>query len=213
MAFGNKKQITMSYKYTNTWFQDAKPVWSQLIPQIKPKKILEIGSFEGASACYLIETLSKDSSIELVCIDTWEGGIEHEGIAMNEVEQRFHDNLELAKSKGTHEVKIRTMKARSDQALCELIASGHAGTFDLVYIDGSHQAPDVLVDSVLAFKLAKVGGFLFFDDYLGFEKLPQGKDLNRSPKMAIDSFVNCYIRKLDIISAPLYQLYMRKTSD
>ena len=37
--------------------------------------------------------------------------------------------------------------------------------FDLIYIDASHYAPDVLSDAVLAFKLLKPGGILIFDDY------------------------------------------------
>ena len=37
--------------------------------------------------------------------------------------------------------------------------------FDLVYIDASHEAADVLADAVLAWPLLKPGGFLGFDDY------------------------------------------------
>jgi len=49
----------MGYEFTNDWFQTkAKPVWDEIMPQILPKRILEIGSYEGASACYLIDTVA-----------------------------------------------------------------------------------------------------------------------------------------------------------
>ena len=43
-----------NFEFTNNWFNDAaKHQWDRLIPGIKPNKILEIGSYEGASTCYL----------------------------------------------------------------------------------------------------------------------------------------------------------------
>ena len=44
------------FQFTNSWFDSvARNVWDQLIPKINPSKILEIGSYEGASTCYLIQ--------------------------------------------------------------------------------------------------------------------------------------------------------------
>jgi hypothetical protein len=40
------------YVFSNNWFDAlARPVWDQLIPQIKPRRILEVGSYEGQSTC------------------------------------------------------------------------------------------------------------------------------------------------------------------
>ena len=36
--------------------------------------------------------------------------------------------------------------------------------YDIIYIDGSHEARDVLEDAVLAYRLLKIGGLLIFDD-------------------------------------------------
>ncbi len=66
------------YKFTNTWFQTtARSAWDQVVPQIKPSKILEVGTYEGASACYMVEKMANIHPIELHCIDTWVGGVEH----------------------------------------------------------------------------------------------------------------------------------------
>jgi hypothetical protein len=59
----------------------------------------------------------------------------------------------------------------------------------------------------------KIGGVMAFDDYLWAEDLPYGNDPIRCPKIAIDSFTNIYCRKIRIISAPLYQLYIEKIAD
>jgi hypothetical protein len=83
------------FVYMNDWFDSvAKNVWESLIPQIKPKRILEVGSYEGASVCYPINKLAQESPIEIHCIDTWQGGVEHQtgGIDMASVERRFHHN-------------------------------------------------------------------------------------------------------------------------
>ena len=204
------------YLFTNNWFDaTAKNVWDNLFLKFKPEKILEIGSYEGASTCYLIEKLASNSTVEIHCIDTWEGGIEHRdcGIDMVAVESRFLHNTRLAISKVSMAVKLVLHKGYSDYSLASLISQNHINSFDMVYVDGSHQAPDVLADAVMAFKLLRVGGIMVFDDYLWSEELSYGSDLLRSPKLAIDSFINCYFRKIKVISAPLYQLYMRKVTE
>ena len=207
------------YEFSNSWFEiAAKGVWEQLIPQIKPRTILEVGSYEGASACYLIDRLGAESEIEIHCVDTWVGGIENKegGFAaadMNLVELRFRHNLQSAIRRARKPVNLVVHKQPSDNCLATLIAENKKNYFDLIYIDGSHQAPDVLCDAVLAFRLLKVGGYLFFDDYLWSEPLPYGYDPIRCPKPAIDAFVNINIRKLQILPARLYQLYLQKISD
>lgn len=204
------------FKFTNNWFDStAKNVWEQLIPQINPRKILEVGSYEGASACYLINKLAKDNNIEIHCVDTWDGGIEHKegGADMNSVEAHFNHNVQLAIKTALNKVDLFLHKGSSDLQLSRLINDNKKNYFDFIYIDGSHQAPDVLCDAVLGFRLLKVGGIMAFDDYLWAENLAYGKDPIRCPKPAIDAFTNLYCRKLQILSAPLYQLYIQKTSD
>ena len=207
------------YEFTNNWFVGAaKGVWDALIPQINPGRILEIGSYEGASACYLIEKLASLKEIEIHCVDTWEGGVEHkEGggaeVNMSDVERRFHHNIGLALSKVDNPVRLTLHKECSDVALSKMISEGKQGYFDFIYVDGSHQSPDVLCDALLGFRLLRNGGVIAFDDYLWQEQLISGVDPVRCPKMAIDAFTNIYCRKIRVISAPLYQLYVQKVSD
>ncbi|MBV9520417.1 MAG: class I SAM-dependent methyltransferase, partial [Hyphomicrobiales bacterium] len=166
----------------------------------------------GRSTCHLIESCSINRAIELCSIDTWEGGIEHDAGHMRDVERRFDHNIAIALQRAKHPVHVEKLKKRSSRALVELIAR-QANFFDFIYIDGSHQAPDVLTDSVLAFQLLRVGGIMVWDDYL-WSLEPQGRqDVLNMPKMAIDSFINNFQRKLRIVPGPpIYQLYVQKTA-
>lgn len=200
-------------QYGHNWFEHgARHIWEQMIPLIDPGTILEVGSYEGASTCFLIDSLANQHPIELHCVDSWEGGVEHQGSDMGAVEARFHHNTAHAITHAAHLVELFVHKGLSDAGLVKLLAAGKAGYFDFVYIDGSHQAPDVLADAVLGFKLLKMGGVMAFDDYIWFEDLPTGKDPLRCPKPAIDAFVNINMRKLDIVPAPIGQFYIRKTA-
>lgn len=200
-------------EFTTDWFDISKPRWENLVPWANPSRILEVGSYEGASACFLIEKLASKKPIELHCVDTWEGSIESQENDMASVESRFDANTALMIRQATEEVRLVKHKDRSDAVLTRLLAEGKAGYFDFVYIDGSHQAPDVLCDAVLGFRLCRPGGVLVFDDYLWRDRTLREHDVLRTPKMAIDAFTNIYARKIKILPAHLYQLYLTKLSD
>jgi predicted O-methyltransferase YrrM len=199
------------YEFTVDWFSPQSGPWPALLSRIKPTRILEIGSYEGRSTTFLIEHCSLDQPFEIVCIDTWEGSFEHSKGTMNEVERRFDRNISIAQLRIRHEVLVRKLKKKSMKALAELISHDEAA-FDLIYIDGSHQATDVLQDAILSFQLLRVGGLLIFDDYL-WRLEPDGQqDPFNMPKPAIDAFVNVFQRKLRVLDGlPNWQLYVEKT--
>lgn len=208
-----------AYDFTADWFSSNERTWSALVKNEKPARILEIGSFEGRSACWLIENCGSQRALEIHCIDTWGGGIEHQAggampQSMPDVERRFHHNIKVAKSRVSNPIEIVMHKGYSHPELAKLIAEGKSGYFDLIYIDGSHQAPDVLGDAVLSFPLARTDGVLIFDDYLWYMEPRGQQDSFNMPKPAIDAFVNIYQRKLIVFrDAPIGQLYIRKISD
>jgi predicted O-methyltransferase YrrM len=129
------------------------------------------------------------------------------------VEKRFNANTKLAISKVDNPVQLVIHREFSDTALSKMIAEGKKGYFDFIYIDGSHQAPDVLCDAILSFRLLKKNGVLAFDDYLWQEKLPYGIDPIRCPKPAIDALTNIYCRKIKILRTPNTELYIRKVAN
>jgi predicted O-methyltransferase YrrM len=205
------------YQFSNLWFNDAvKGIWRELLLQLEPSRVLEIGSFEGASASFVIQQVGTQRALELHCVDTWQGGEEHQpGSAaaadMKQVEGRFRSNVNMAMASVRFPVRLEVHRARSDAALPKLLCDKGPGYFDMVYVDGSHQAADVLWDALLAFKLLRVGGLMVLDDYLwpGHSR----HDVLMAPKIAIDAFTTVHASKVRILSAPLYQLYVVKTDN
>lgn len=210
--------MSMPYTFTNHWFKVAEPIWNKLLQKYDPQKILEIGSYEGASACYMIDRFAAEKVIELHCIDTWHGGEEHKlgasfEVDMAMVQKRFKYNVSQSIQNAIHPPNVFVHQEESYKGLSKLIAMGHASSFDMVYVDGSHEACDVLLDAAMAMKLLKVGGLLIFDDYVWTGGAGEVVDVLDRPKLAIDAFVNINARKLKIINFPLYQFYVEKTSE
>lgn len=198
------------YTFTSDWFSANIPAWQKIIAQGRPQKILEIGCYEGRATTWLAEHAGAS---EIHCVDPWVPYADLPGKQMAEVEGRFDANIALA-SKNHPTSKIHKHKKPSTDALAGFIAGGKRGYFDLVYIDGSHHAPDVLSDAVLAFPLLRTGGTLIFDDYLWHAESADGKNPLFLPKTGIDAFLNVFHGKVRIIgNLPLYQIYARKTAD
>lgn len=214
-VFQEENKIEEDYKFTVDWFTCNKPAWTDIINKLKPRRILEIGSYEGRSTCFLIDTLSQMYDSEIHCVDSWEGGVEHQGSNMSAVEERFMHNVRKSLDAAKYKTAVSVHKGLSGDKLTELLANGMKGKFDFIYIDGSHEAPDVLLDAVLSFQLLAKGGIIAFDDYLWvITDNVKDKDVLNHPKVAIDNFINVYTRKLNVVSwLPLYQLYVQKMAD
>jgi predicted O-methyltransferase YrrM len=194
------------YKFTKDWFHWAPEVWTQLIPMLPERKaFLEIGSFEGRSTVWIIENMMEDDGF-IDCIDTWEGGEEHGSEDMREVEARFVHNAELA-TNGIPK-HYDQWKGTSVSRLADLIVGEVGpglGSYDFIYIDGSHVAKDVLTDACMAWPLLKPKGIMVFDDYLWGNP----RDVLHRPKAAIDAFTTIFAEEAEIVHVG-YQLVVRK---
>lgn len=200
-------------QFSADWFSHVIPSWQRLFrlfgwSQERAFTVIEIGSFEGRSALWLLDNLLGHPESRIYCIDLFDRGVEHPPTNGRTVRQQFDSNI----AESPHAAKVRVLAQPSYQGLIELAHRGVRA--DLVYVDGSHRAPDVLEDLVLGFRLAKVGAVIICDDYL-WSKEPMGEqDLVNAPKLAIDAFVNCNIRKIQLTPMqPLYQLAFQKISE
>ena len=191
------------YQYTKDWFSWSPGVWEQLIPHLPARKnFLEIGSFEGRSAVWIVQYMMEDGG-ELICVDTWEGGAEHVNGEMSGAEDRFKHNIDLIMGNFVDR-DVQPIKSTSVDALGNLIS--YKKQFDFIYIDGSHLAKDVLTDACMAWPLLKPKGFMVFDDY---SWKPPGFTLLQRPKVAVDAFINMFEDELQIAHSG-YQLIIRK---
>lgn len=186
------------YKFDHNWFGQNIQNLTHLFAGHTgtPKlEILEIGTFEGRSTVWFMDNVPKAN---ITCIDTWKGGVDHDpnnpAINFKTVLSNFEHNIE------PHKDRVTVITDTSWNACIDLHRQGK--TYDFIYVDGSHTAIDVNSDLVLAWKVLKVGGLIYCDDYFwGFnqENLDQVPYLNSvydSPKLGIDSFVNVYRNKL-----------------
>lgn len=206
--------MAMEYQFTENWFVNHLPIWRDLFSKYSPERILEVGSFEGRSAAYITEECS--SLRQLVCIDMWQDypGMQREfaGVQMSCVEKRFDDNMVVARRRRPSPIDFRKIKDKSAHALATLFAERQ--TFDLIYIDGSHMASDVLTDAVFAFQLLRLGGVMILDDYLWRDKDTDGRDILYAPKAAIDAFTNVFYKKISVMPCGTPdQIYLEKTAE
>ncbi|MFD1987850.1 class I SAM-dependent methyltransferase [Mesorhizobium newzealandense] len=172
-------------KYLSTdWTSRFLSVWASLLAarRDEPLKVLEIGSWEGRSAIFFLQYLSK---CQLTCIDTFMGSPEHALRAkwadqLAHVEQRF--DLNIAEFGG----RVEKIKSRSSQALARLVAEDRS--FDVVFIDGSHHSTDVLADAVFSWPMVRDGGIVIFDDY----EWTFFADETDHPKLGVDTFLSVH---------------------
>jgi predicted O-methyltransferase YrrM len=194
------------YQFTTDWFHWSPEVWTQLISHLPERKaFLEIGSFEGRSTVWIVENMMEDGGW-IDCIDTWEGGEEHDEEDMDAVRNCFRANTKLAEAKFPE----RHVAAHHDTSLwtlAQFIAKTYGGhLYDFIYIDGSHIAKDVLTDACMAWPLLKPRGLMVFDDY---NWMPSTRDILHRPKLAIDAFVNIFAEEVEIVHVG-YQMVIRK---
>lgn len=168
-------------EFSTDWTSAHYPFWCAALKDLRNEKIeiLEIGSWEGRSAIFFLEYLTKSS---ITCVDTFAGGVEHSDhpVYARElplVEQRFDRNLAAFNG------RVTKLKGQSIQAFGKIVPVGTK--FDVIYIDGSHERDIVMVDTLMAWAMLKVGGYLIWDDYAGGDGLA---DCNRV-KSAIDAFL------------------------
>jgi predicted O-methyltransferase YrrM len=168
------------------------PVWERLLEPLKGKPglhYLEVGVHEGRSALWMLENVLTHPTSHLTGVDIFAD--EYQGRSGG-YKETYLGNLELS------EVAERTttIEGSSQTVLRTLPLS----SFDLIYVDGSHQNADVLEDSVLCWRLLKDGGLLIFDDY--------GAEAGH-PRLGIEAFTRFFGEYFAVLHNS-YQLILKK---
>jgi predicted O-methyltransferase YrrM len=185
-AFSEAKAATWfeGKAFATDWTSWHFPNWARLLAPYRGKRarVMEIGSWEGRSALFFLNYLPR---AHVVCIDTFEGGQEHQAAAEAEdflphLEKRFDTNTAAFAD------RIEKIKARSADALAQLGIANRR--FDVAYIDGSHRAADVYSDAALTWPLMAPGALMIFDDYQ-WEYMPAPLD---NPKPGVDAFLAAF---------------------
>lgn len=171
----------------------AIPDWERVLAPLKGKPdihYLEVGTYEGRSAIWVLENILTHPTARMTGIDVFPPGIK----------ERYLANVKLS----GHPEKVTTIVGLSQEEIRKLPLS----SFDLIYIDGSHAADDVLADAVESWAVLKPGGILMFDDY-AWEGYGAVLPVELAPKLAIDAFLNTHRYSAEILHKQ-YQVMVRK---
>ena len=184
--FNSFKELVRNKNFNSRWFLNNFLVFNYFFPEDRKKffDFLEIGSFEGMSALYVLNFF-KNSKV--TCVDLWDiKHINKENLEYNFdlIEKNFDQNL-----KG---FKFKKIKDYSVKALQELKKSNYY--FDFIYIDGSHEGKAIYDDAFEAFHILKKNGLLIFDD-IDINK----KDGEFTPIEAIDEILRRFKGSLQIL--------------
>lgn len=167
------------------WFSNNISVWRKVLKKYRGKQVkaLEIGSYEGMSASWLLDNILTHPQANITCVDNF---TQKDVKTKDDVYKTFMSNMRKYKS------KCKLLKGDSQTML--KMPSITSQQFDIIYIDADHHSRHVMEDAVLCFSLLKRGGIMIFDD--NTDNKEHG---NRCPKPAIEAFTMAYANEIKVL--------------
>ena len=156
---------------------------------------LEIGSWEGNSALYILKNYNTN---KVLCVDHWEKDKEFFELSSGNF-KNFELNMEEFKS------RFIFYKQSSDNFFKE-----NEQKFDVIYVDGWHEAPQVYKDLNNSWNSLNANGLIICDDYFyGDLKLHVNSNL---PANAINQFLSEKKDDIKILCVNNTQIFIKKIS-
>ena len=167
-------------QYENTLSPGSMPangLLQYIVDQYKPSLIIEVGSFLGWSAWGMSTRMKKlNPDGVTICVDSWMGGADHWEEATFNKESRikrkngyptFYYNFLANMCYNDMQETIVPFAYPSITAAIVLqkVFSKNNLRADMIYIDGSHEYWDVILDLTNYWPLLKEGGVMFGDDW------------------------------------------------
>ena len=153
---------------------------------------LEIGSWEGNSALYILKNYNTN---KVLCVDLWEKDNRFTELNSKNFEN-FVSNMEEFKN------RFSFFKQSSDDFFIK-----NAQKFDVIYIDGWHEAPQVYRDISNAWCSLNVNGILICDDYFYGDLYGEPKNV---PAEAINKFLKEKKNMLKVLCVNNNQIFLKK---
>ena len=134
----------LKYDISNTWFlnSELKKYISKYLRKTDTLKILEIGSYEGASTVFFSDKYLNNIASRLVCVDP-----------------HYESSENIKKSKNYN--KIEYLQIESNQFF-----EKNKEKFNFIYIDGYHNNEQVKKDLINSMISLQTKGVIWMDDYL-----------------------------------------------
>ena len=148
------------------------PVFKQLIREIKPCEIIELGAWKGTSAIHMGKLLNDyDCKGIICCVDTWLGSNPD---LWNEAQ--YKDSLRLRNGQPQiyrqflanilhHDLENTIYPFPNTTSCARQLLTENNVMFDMIYVDAGHEEEEIFIDVSGYWKLLRPGGVLFGDDY------------------------------------------------
>lgn len=154
----------------NSMFADAE-TFAWLIKTVRPKQIIEIGSWKGHSANYVIDMCREnDIDARIVCVDTFLGGPEH-WLLPGAIETLHRKNGQPTILNG---FLANTIARKNVDRVFPFCLDSTAASFvfahfdfkaDMIFVDAAHDYDAVVRDVMNYYPLLSEIGVMFGDDY------------------------------------------------
>lgn len=184
--FDEFKNIVNKKNFSTYWFLNNFKIFGNFLPKDFKKNFnyLEIGSFEGMSALFVLNFWENS---KVTCVDTWEMSDDKSQILnydFKTIEEKFDLNLK--------KYSFQKIKSLSKNALNGLKAKNLF--FDYIYIDGSHNGIDILNDANISFEILNTNGIIIFDDINNIYN-----SINMQPHEAFEKFYYTNRKRIKIL--------------
>lgn len=176
------------------------PNWARWLAPFmgKPGVVgLEIGTWRGESAEWMLDNICTDPTSRYFCVDPFTGSVEHHVRNMDCSTLESESRSRLARFPNAEIIKDYSQN----------VLNGWKGPkLDWAYIDGDHTSMAALRDAVQVFEIMNPGGVIIWDDY-NWEAMPRPLD---RPKIGVDAFLAAYADKIEIIQRMGWQVCAKK---
>lgn len=178
--------MTMPETYSVDWTSIHAALWQRVLGKFLGQpdvRALEIGSYEGRSACWFMDHILTSSSAQLTCVDPWVS----DRLPAVEAAAKWDANTR------PYGDRIRKVKSPSLPFLLQAAAAGEQ--YHWVYVDGCHRADAALTDIVLVWQLLPPGGVMIIDDTSVEYSILCRRLGYPSPYDAATAFLRCFAGK------------------
>ncbi len=152
------------------------PVFEILIEEVRPKVVIEVGTWNGSSAIKMAKHIKENiGDATMICVDTWLGSPEHR------IDEDYRESLKLTHGfpniyyqflanvvlSGVEDciVPLPQASAAACRWLMQMGLGQMGGQVDLIYVDADHTAEAVYTDISGFWELLSPNGVMFGDDY------------------------------------------------
>jgi hypothetical protein len=196
-------RLCQTKNFSHDWFSSRAWAWHEpLAPLVdQGAAVLEVGAFEGRSTLFFLEVMRNSHVTVIDNFSLKKGWTSTQGITLQmDSEEAFHRNV------AGYGSRVRALAMSSWAGLARLL--DERAQFDVIFIDASHTMPDVMTDTLIAWRLLKPGGLFVWDDFLldiwDWDKGPVGP--------GIAAFLRTFPQVWEVVHVG-WQVFVRKRAE